>query len=55
MVGVAVKFTVVPAQTVAKSAARETLTGKIGFTVKVTVPDAAGLPLLQVSFEVRIT
>ena len=37
MVGVAVKFTVVPAHTVLAEAVIDTLTGNIGFTVKVAL------------------
>ena len=50
----AVKVTLVPAQMVVEGlAAIETLTGKFGFTVIVTVFDVAGLPVAQVAFEVK--
>ena len=52
MVGVAVKVTEVPAQTGLAEAATDTLTGKLGFTVMVTVFEVAGLPVGQVAFEV---
>ena len=55
MVGVAVKFTVVPAHTVLAEAVIDTLTGNIGFTVMVSVFDVAGPPLWQVSEEVITT
>ena len=48
------KVTVVPAQTVVADAATETLTGNNGFTVMVTVLLTAGLPVVQVSLEVRV-
>ena len=50
--GVAVQVTEVPAQTGFAEAAIETLTGRIGFTVMVTVFDVAGFPDGQVAFEV---
>jgi hypothetical protein len=53
LVGVAVKVTEVPAQTGLAEAATDTLTGKFGFTVMVTVFEVAGLPVGQVAFEVR--
>ena len=53
MVGVAVKVTEVPAQTGLAEAETETLTGRLGFTVMVTVFDVEGLPVGQVTFEVR--
>ena len=46
------KVTDVPAQTGFAEAAMLTLTGKIGFTVIVTVLLVAGLPLVQVSLDV---
>ena len=52
MVGVAVKITGVPAQILLIDPEMETLTGKIWFTVMVTVLEVAGLPDLQVSLEV---
>ena len=52
LVGVAVKVTEVPAQTGLAEAETETLTGRLGFTVMVTVFDVAGLPVGQVAFEV---
>ena len=54
MTGVAEKVTEVPAHTGFADAATEMLTGRIGLTVMVTVSDVAGLPLLQVSLEVRL-
>ena len=54
MVGVAVKVTEVPAQTGFADATIEMLTGRFGFTVMVTVLEAAGLPVTQVAFEVKI-
>ena len=54
MTGVAVKVTEVPAQTGFADAAIETLTGRFGFTVMVTVLDVAGLPVAQVAFEVNV-
>ena len=54
MVGVAVNVTLVPAQMVEEGlAAIETLTGKFGLTVIVTVFDVAGLPVAQTAFEVK--
>jgi hypothetical protein len=51
-VGVAVKVTLVPEQIVVAEAAILTLTGRLGFTVMVTVLEVAGLPVAQVAFEV---
>ena len=42
-----------PAQTGLADAVIDTLTGSSGFTVMVTVLEVAGLPVLQVSLEVR--
>jgi hypothetical protein len=53
-VGVAVNDTVIPEQTGFWDGATETLTGRFGLTVIVTVFDVAGLPLAQAAFEVRI-
>ena len=53
LVGVAVKVTDVPAQTGFAPAATDTLTGDGGLTVMVTVFDVAGLPVMQVRFEVN--
>ena len=53
MVGVAVKVTEVPEQTGLAEAAIEMLTGRLGFTVIVTVLEVAGLPVAQVALEVR--
>ena len=50
--GVAVKVTLVPAQIGLSDATMLTLAGKTGFTVMVIVFEFAGLPLIQVSFEV---
>lgn len=52
LVGVAVKVTLVPAQTGLSDGAIELLTGKIGFTIMVTMFEVAGLPVAQVAFEV---
>ena len=53
LVGVAVNVTFVPAQTGFWDAVTETLTGNIGFTVIVTGLEVAGLPVGQMTFEVR--
>ena len=50
--GVAVKVTEVPAQTGLAEGAIDTLTGRRGFTVMVTVLDVAGLPVGHVALEV---
>lgn len=47
------KVTEVPEQIGLLDAAILTLTGRIGFTVMVTVLDVAGLPVIQPAFEVR--
>ena len=47
------KVTEVPAQTGFADAAMETLTGRFGFTVMVTVLEVAGLLVAQVAFEVN--
>ena len=49
---VAVKVTDVPEQTVVAVADTETLTGRTGFTVMVTGPEVAGLPVEHVALEV---
>ena len=54
MIGVALKVTEVPAQTVVAEAIIETLTGSNGLTVIVTVFETAGLPVVHVSLEVRV-
>jgi hypothetical protein len=54
-VGVAVNVTGVAAQTGLAEARMETLTGRFGFTVIVTVFDVAGFPVAHVASEVRIT
>ena len=54
LVDTAVKVTDVPAQTLFAEAAIDTLTGNTGLTVMVTVFEVAGLPVLQVSLEVRV-
>ncbi len=54
MVGVAVNVTDVPEHTEFAEAAIETLTGRFGFTVMVTVFDVAGFPVGQVALEVRL-
>ena len=48
----AVNVTAVPAQTGLTEAAIETLTGRLGLTVIVTVLDVAGFPVTHVAFEV---
>ena len=55
MTGVAVNVTLVPAHILLAEAPIETLTGRFGFTVMITVLDVAGLPVAQVSLEVSIT
>jgi hypothetical protein len=53
LVGVAVNVTFVPAHIVLEGlAAIETLTGRFGFTVIVTVFDVAGFPVAQVALDV---
>jgi hypothetical protein len=52
---VAVKVTLVPEQIVVAEADILTLTGRLGFTVMVTVLEVAGLPVAQVAFEVMCT
>jgi hypothetical protein len=52
LVGIAVNVTDVPEQTGLADAAIDTLTGKFGFTVMVTVLDVAGLPVIHVALEV---
>lgn len=55
MVGVAVKVTLVASQIVVPGAAAIlTLTGRFGLTVIVIVLDVAGLPVGQVTFEVKM-
>ena len=53
MVAVAEKVTEVPAQTVVAEAEIETLTGRLGLTLIVTVFEIAGLPVAQVALEVN--
>jgi hypothetical protein len=48
-----VNVTEVPAQTGLAEAATDTLTGRLGFTVMVTVFEVAGLPVGQVALEVK--
>jgi hypothetical protein len=50
---VAEKVTEVPAQTMVAEAEIETLTGRFGLTLIVTVFEIAGLPVAQVAFEVN--
>ena len=52
LTGVAVNVTEVPAQTGFADVAMETLTGRFGFTVMVTVLEVAGFPVVQISLEV---
>ena len=53
MTGVAVKVTEVPAQIGLALVAIDTLTGRGGFTVMVTVFDVAGFPVAQVALLVK--
>ena len=53
MVGMAEKVTEVPAQNVVADAEIETLTGRFGLTLIVTVFEMAGLPVAQVALEVN--
>ena len=53
MTCVAVKLTNVPAQIGLALAEIETLTGRIGFTVIVTILDKAGFPVAHVALEVK--
>ncbi len=55
LTGVAVRFTVLPSHTSLSSAAIDTLTGRLGYTVIVTGSDVAGLPVAQGSLEVSDT
>ena len=54
LVGMAVKVTDVPVQTGFAEGEMDKLTGRLGFTVMVTVLDVAGLPVSQVALEVRM-
>ena len=54
LVGVAVKVTEIPEHTGFAEAPIDTLTGRFGFTVMVTVLDVAGLPVAQVALEVSM-
>ena len=53
MIGVAVKVTEVPKQMLVADAAIDMLTGNNGLTVMGMAFEVAGLPVLQVSLEVR--
>jgi hypothetical protein len=53
LIGVAEKVTEVPEHTGLVDAAIETLTGKFGFTVMVTVFEIAGFPVGQVALDVK--
>jgi hypothetical protein len=53
LTGVAVKVTLVPEHIGFWDAATETLTGRLGFTVMLTVLEVAGLPDAQPSLDVR--
>ena len=55
LTGLGVKVTEVPAQTEFSEGVIDTLTGKTGLTVMITVLEVAGLPDLQVRLEVMIT
>jgi hypothetical protein len=52
LIGVAVKVTEVPAQTWFAEGEIETLTGSNGLTDMFTAEDVAGLPDVQVAFDV---
>ena len=52
LTGVAVKVTLVPAQTGLAEAPMDTLTGNIGFTVIAMVLDVAGFPEVQAALDV---
>ena len=52
LIGVAVKFTEVPAQIVFASGDMEIPAGSRGFTIMLTVFEVAGLPLAQTAFDV---
>ena len=53
MVGVAVKVTDVPTQTLLPEAEIDTLAGSNGFTIIVIELELTGLPVGQVAFEVN--
>ncbi len=53
LVGVAVYVTDVPEHTGLEDAEIETLTGRFGFTIILTVFEVAGFPVGQVALEVR--
>jgi hypothetical protein len=55
LIGIAVKVTDVPEQIGLNEAVIDTLTGRFGLTVIVTVFDVAGLPVAQDRFEVITT
>ena len=55
MTGVAVKVTLLPAQTVVDAVAIETLTGRFGSMIIVMAFDVAGLPVTQGKDEVITT
>ena len=55
MTGIGVKVTEVPAQTEFSEGVIDTLTGKTGLTVMITVFDVAGLPEMQDKPDVMIT
>ena len=54
MVGVAVKLTEVPEQTLFEEAVIDTLTGFSGLTVMEMLFEVAGLPVAQVALEVSV-
>ena len=54
LTGEASNVTMVPAQTLLADAVMETLTGRIGFTVIVTVLEVAGFPDVQVALDVTV-
>ena len=55
LTGIGVKVTEVPAQTEFSEGVIDTLTGKTGLTVMITVFDVAGLPEMQDKPDVMIT
>ena len=55
MTGLGVKVTGVPSQTGLADGETETLTGKTGLTVMITVLEVAGLPDMQDKLDVMIT
>ena len=52
LTGVAVQVTMIPEQTGLAEAPTDTLTGRFGLTIMVTVFEIAGLPVGQTAFDV---